>query len=45
MAFRVEISNQAERDAEAILDWLLTQQGGQTGIDCFWALDDAFTSL
>jgi plasmid stabilization system protein ParE len=45
MAFRVEISAQAERDAEAILDWLLTQHTGQAGIDWFLALDEAFESL
>jgi plasmid stabilization system protein ParE len=45
MAFRVEISAQAERDAEAILEWLLSQHSGQTGIDWFLALDDAFGSL
>jgi plasmid stabilization system protein ParE len=45
MAFRVEISAQAERDAEAILDWLLTQHPGQAGIDWFLALDDAIASL
>jgi len=45
MAFRVEISAQAEGDAEAILEWLLTQQTGQAGIDWFLGLDDAFASL
>jgi len=45
MAFRVEISLQAEQDAEAILDWLLSQQTGEAGIDWFLALDDAFVSL
>jgi len=45
MAFRVEISAQAERDAEAILEWLLTQHSGQAGIDWFLGLDDAFGSL
>ena len=45
MAFRVEISAQAERDAEAILEWLLRQHAGQAGIDWFLALDDAFGSL
>jgi plasmid stabilization system protein ParE len=45
MAFRVEISLQAERDAEAILDWLLSQQSGEAGIEWFLALDDAFASL
>jgi plasmid stabilization system protein ParE len=45
MAFRVEISHQAERDAEEILEWLLSQKSGQAGIDWFLALDDAFASL
>src|SRR2546426_794246 len=45
MAFRVEISAQAERDAEAILEWLLTQHPGPTAIHWFLALDDAFASL
>ena len=35
MAFRVEISLQAERDAESILEWLLSEKTGQTGIDWF----------
>ena len=45
MAFRVEISAQAERDADAILGWLLSQHTGQAGIDWFLALDDALASL
>lgn len=45
MAFRVEISAQAERDADAILEWLLSQQTGQAGIDWFLELDEAFASL
>src|SRR6266568_7011936 len=45
MAFRAEISTQAERDADAILEWLLSQHTGQAGIDWFLALDDAFASL
>jgi plasmid stabilization system protein ParE len=45
MAYHVEITLQAERDAEAILDWLLSQHSGTTGIDWFLALDEAFASL
>ena len=45
MAFRVEITAKAERDAEAILDWLLEQHAGQAGIEWFTALDEAFASL
>jgi plasmid stabilization system protein ParE len=42
---RVEISLQAERDAESILEWLLSEKTGQAGIDWFLGLDDAFASL
>ena len=45
MAFRVEVSDQAERDADSILEWLLSQHAGQAGTDWFLALDDAFASL
>ena len=45
MAFRVEISKQAERDAENILDWLLAEHAGKAGADWFLALDDALASL
>jgi hypothetical protein len=40
MAFRVEVSAQAERDAEEVLDWLLTHRSRRPGIDWFLALDD-----
>jgi plasmid stabilization system protein ParE len=45
MAFRVEISAQAESDADAILEWLLAQHAGETGIRWFLALEDAIASL
>jgi len=45
MAFRVEISAQAERDADSILEWLLSQHAGETGIRWFLGLEDAITSL
>ncbi len=45
MTFRVEISAQAERDAESILEWLLAEHAGRAGMDWFLALDDAFASL
>ncbi len=45
MAFRVEISAQAESDAGTILEWLLSQHAGETGIRWFLALDDAIASL
>ena len=43
--FRFERSIRAERDAEEILEWLLSEKSGQAGIDWFLALDDAFGSL
>jgi len=36
MAFRVEISAQAERDADAILEWLLSQHTGKRALIGFW---------
>ena len=45
MTFRVEVSAQAESDAEGILDWLLSQHAGETGIRWFLALEDAIASL
>lgn len=45
MAFRVEISAQAERDAEEILDWLLSQHAGDAGIRWFLAMEEAIASL
>jgi plasmid stabilization system protein ParE len=45
MAFRVEISAQAESDASAILERLLSQHAGETGLRWFLALDDAIASL
>jgi len=45
MTFRVEISAQAESDAEDILEWLISQHAGETGIQWFIALEDAIASL
>lgn len=45
MAFRVEISAEAESDANSILDWLLSEHAGETGILWFLALDHAITSI
>lgn len=45
MTFRVEATATAEQDADAILDWLLSQQAGDTGIRWFQALQDAIASL
>jgi plasmid stabilization system protein ParE len=45
MAFRVETSAEAELDAISILEWLLAQHAGDTGIRWFMALDEAIASL
>jgi len=45
MTFRVETTAAAEQDADAILDWLLSQHAGDTGIRWFLALQDAIASL
>jgi plasmid stabilization system protein ParE len=45
MDFRVEITPQAERDAEAILEWLLAEGAGDSAIRWFLALEDAIASL
>ena len=45
MAFRVEISEEAERDAEAIFEWLVSEHAGDTGIRWFLGLEGAIASL
>ena len=45
MTFRVETTAAAEQDANAILDWLLSEHAGETGIRRFEALQDAIASL
>lgn len=45
MKFRVEVSAQAETDAEAIIHWLLSQGAGETGIRWFLAMEDAVATL
>jgi len=45
MAFHVETTAAAEQDADAILDWLLSQRAGDTGFRWFLALQDAIASL
>jgi plasmid stabilization system protein ParE len=45
MTFRVETTAEAERDADTILDWLLSLHAGDTGIRWFLALQDAIASL
>ena len=45
MAFRAELSVQAERDADAILEWLSAEQAGETGLRWFLQLEEAISSL
>jgi plasmid stabilization system protein ParE len=45
MTFRVETTPAAEQDADAILDWLLSQHAGETGVRWFRVLQDAIASL
>jgi plasmid stabilization system protein ParE len=45
MTFRVETTATAEQDADAALDWLLSQHAGDAGMRWFLALQDAIASL
>jgi hypothetical protein len=45
MAFRVEITVEAERDAHGILDWLISQQADETGLRWFLGLEKAIASI
>ena len=45
MAFRVEISAAAQIEADEILNWLIAQHAGETGLRWFRALYDANDSL
>ena len=45
MAFRVEITPQAEQDAEAILEWLIAQEAGEAGLRWFIRLRKAIATL
>ena len=45
MAFRVEIAPQAEEDASQILEWLISQQAGDTGLRWFLRLEHAIATL
>jgi plasmid stabilization system protein ParE len=45
MVFRVETTPSAERDAQAILEWLLDEQAGETGLRWFLNLEHAIESL
>jgi plasmid stabilization system protein ParE len=45
MDFRIELSDQAQRDIAAIYDWLHSQQAGDAGERWFVALRPAIASL
>lgn len=45
MAFRVKQTTQADQDLDAILEWLLAQDAGETGLRWFQKLKEALTSL
>ncbi len=45
MVFRVEITPQAEQDANTILDWLVSQYAGEAGLRWFLKLEEAMASL
>ena len=45
MAFHVEVTPQAEQDADTILEWLLSQHAGETGLCWFLRLREAIDSL
>lgn len=45
MTFRVSISREAEREGKAILEWLLSQHAGDTGLRWFEGLEKAIASL
>src|SRR5271170_2514565 len=45
MTYKVETTAAAERDADAILGWLLSEHAGETGMRWFAALQDAIASL
>lgn len=45
MAFRVEVTPPAKRDAKEILKWLDSQQAGEAGLRWFRKLEEAIASL
>jgi len=45
MAFRVEYASEAEADLNGILDWLISQYAGATGLRWFEGLEEAIASL
>jgi plasmid stabilization system protein ParE len=45
MTFRVKTTTTAEQDANAILDWLVSEHAGEAGMQWFVALQSAIASL
>ena len=45
MAFRGEITEEAETDSNVILEWLISQHAGDTGLRWFQGLGKAIASL
>ena len=45
MVFRVKLSAEAKQDLDVILDWLLAEGAGETGLRWWWGLRDAINSL
>ena len=45
MTFRVETTATAEQDGDGILEWLLSEHAGGTGMRWFVGLQDAIASL
>src|SRR5687768_3109967 len=45
MAFRVELAAEAEREADAILTWLIEHHAGETGYRWIPGMHDAIMSL
>jgi plasmid stabilization system protein ParE len=45
MAFRVRTTAKAKRDLDEILEWLLSQEAGETGLRWFQGLHQAVATL
>jgi plasmid stabilization system protein ParE len=45
MAYRVETTARAERDADRLLGWLIAQRAGETGLRWFEGLEEAIATL
>ncbi len=45
MTFRVDATDEADRNASEILDWLLTEQAGEAGVRWFLGLEASINSL